>query len=384
MLAVLASVLTITATDRVTINRVSALSSADFVEATDLLELAVTARDVPSAVAAVGTKRDITIIFAQGVRRYVRPEEDDFVFVEDVSIHESTLFDLAELSQVMATLPAILKLLSGHYINLHDRVGRFFSNAGWLQTNPIADVTIAQLLTHTSGLPAWKPLFAETNVRKTALANLLQTELRYEPGEWVQSDVGFMVLGAIIERVTHMRQDDFVQHFVFEPLDLFHTTYGPVMDSPVAATEDCGWRDQVLEGIVHDENAFVMDHVAGHAGLFSSAIDVAIYAQAWLNLDHRLADEAILQRAISEQVVSDDVRYGLGWALASSSNDACSLSARAYGLDGFTGTSVWIDPEQAWFAVLLTNAVHPHRSNAIKIHDLRRKFYERISRAFMA
>lgn len=364
----------------------SALSSADFVEATDLLELAVEARDIPSAVAAVGTKRDITIIFAQGVRRYMRPQEDDFVFVEDVSIHENTLFDLAEVSQVMATLPAILKLLSGQYINLHDRVGRFFSNAGWLQTNPIADVTVAQLLTHTSGLPAWKPLFAQTNARKTALANLLQTELLYEPGEWVQSDLGFMVLGAIIERVTHMRQDDFAQHFIFEPLDMVHTTYGPVMDSPVAATEDCGWRDQVLEGIVHDENAFVMDHVAGHAGLFSNAIDVAIYAQAWLNSDSRLADEAVLQQAISEHVVSEDVRYGLGWSLVSGSSDVgrvSALSARAYGLDGFTGTSLWVDPEQAWFAVLLTNAVHPHRSNAIKIHELRRKFYDRISRAFM-
>jgi CubicO group peptidase (beta-lactamase class C family) len=370
--------------DHVTINRVSALSSADFIEATNLLELAVSARDIPSAVAAVGTKRDITIIFAQGVRRYVRPDEDEFVFVEDVSIHESTLFDLAEVSQVMATLPAILKLLSGQYLNLHDRVGRFFSNAGWLQTNPIADVTIAQLLTHTAGLPAWKPLFAETNIRKTAIANLLQTELLYEPGEWVQSDLGFMVLGAIIERVTHMRQDDFVQHFVFEPLDMLHTTYGPVMDSPVAATEDCGWRDQVLEGIVHDENAFVMDHVAGHAGLFSNAIDMAMYAQAWLKLDSRLADEAILAQAISEQVVSEDVRYGLGWSLASGSSDVKSLSARAYGLDGFTGTSLWIDPEQEWFALLLTNAVHPHRSKAIKIHDLRRKFYERISRAFLA
>lgn len=361
----------------------SALSSADFVEATDLLELAVNVRDIPSAVAAVGTKRDITIIFAQGVRRYVRPDSDDFVFVEDVSIHENTLFDLAEVSQVIATLPGILKLLSGGYINLHDRVGRFFSNAGWLQTNPIADVTIAQLLTHTSGLPAWKPLFAETNARKTAIANLLQTELVYEPGEWVQSDLGFMVLGAIIERVTHMRQDDFVQHFVFEPLDMFHTTYGPVMDSPVAATEDCGWRDQVLEGIVHDENAFVMDHVAGQAGLFSNAIDMAMYAQAWLNLDNRLADEAILQQAISEQVVSEDVRYGLGWSLIGGSSDVKALSAKAYGLEGFTGTSLWIDPEQEWFAVLLTNAVHPHRSNAIKIHDLRRKFYDRISQAFL-
>ncbi len=359
----------------------SALSAANFRETTDLLEAAVTTRKIPSAVAAVGSQDDIAIIFAQGVRRYQTPEEDDLLFVEDVSIHENTLYDLAELSQVMSTLPSILKLLSAGFINLHDRVGRFFSNAGWLQTNPIADATVAQLLTHTAGLPAWKPLFATTNNRKTATANILQTELCYEPGEWVQSDLGFMVLGAIIERVTNLRQDEFVRYYVLEPLDLLHTTYGPVMDSPVAATEDCSWRNQILEGIVHDENAFVMDGIAGHAGLFSNIADVAMYAKAWLNVDERIAPASLLEQAIHEHVVSEDIRYGYGWMLASGGSPVGQqASARSFGLTGATGTSMWIDPEQGWFGVLLSNAVHPHRGNAVAIHSLRTAFYESVAK----
>ncbi|CAN5887982.1 serine hydrolase domain-containing protein [soil metagenome] len=348
----------------------------DFVKARDLLETAVTARTIPGAVAVAGTADSVEEVAALGVRRY-----------GGAAVTPDTRYDLASLTKVAATLPSILHLVSDNALSLDDRVSKFFSNAGWFQTPSLAEVTVRQLLTHTSGLPAWKPLFATVSERRTAVANVLQTSLEQAPtpDTFVYSDLGFILLGAIVERVSGLRQDDFVEKHVFEPLGMKDTHYGPVPPENVAATEDCGWRGQVLQGVVHDENAFVMDHVGGHAGLFGTAHDLAHYAQAWLNWDARLGDEAVLRSAVEEKVKDGQVRRGLGWQLTGAGSSAGNLASEAaFGHTGFTGTSLWLDPEQGWFAVLLTNRVHPTRFGGEGIQALRRAFHDEVARALGA
>lgn len=288
----------------------------------------------------------------------------------------ATRFDLASLTKVLATLPCVLRLVDEGQLSLEQHVGQHFSNAGWCQAPSLADATVWQLLTHTAGLPAWEPFFARVSDRSTALAALLLSQLR-EPGKMVYSDAGFMLLGALVERVRRRRLDAVARELVFEPLGMGATSYGPIDEPDVAVTEDCGWRGRLLKGEVHDENATVWDGVAGHAGLFGDASDLASYAAAWLRLDPVLGSPELLREAISPQVSGDDgsVR-GLGWLLAHPGVFAGSGS-RGFGHTGFTGTSMWVDPEAGVASVLLTNCVHPHRSRREGIIALRRSFHSR-------
>ena len=347
-----------------------------YAAARHILEEAVTRGDIPSAIAIAGNRCDQQLITATGVRHYASETE-----VTPLVTRE-TVYDLASLTKVVATLPAILKLIDAHEIALGDPVKRFFSNAGWFQQPTIADATVQQLLTHTSGFPAWKPLFALVSTRETAVANVLQTALEHPPGHYAYSDLGFMLLGALIERVSGARQDVFVTREVLEPLGMHNTRFGPVLGIPVAATEDCGWRNRLLEGEVHDENAFVMTGIAGHAGLFGTADDLARYAQAWLTFDARLASEHLLRQAVSEHLEQHGNRRALGWALNGKEVSAGrAASQRAFGHTGFTGTSLWCDPEQGWFAVLLTNRVHPSRTRGQGIQALRAAFHDAVATA---
>lgn len=329
------------------------------------LEGAVEWRDIPGAVAIVGTAKERHTVTVSGVRRYGG---------EAVTL--DTRYDLASLSKVVSTLPCILRLVSDGEISFDDTVGHFILNAGWFQTPSLADVTVRQLLTHTSGLSAWRPLFAWVSERQTGLANVLQSELPNPKGGIVYSDLGFIALGAIIERVSKLRQDEFVKRHIFEPLGMNETSYGPLEHVPVAATEDCGWRNRVLEGIVHDENAFALGGVAGHAGLFGTANDLATYAQAWLNIDSRLGREDVLLETIKEHVTDGKLRRGLGWLLKSDDSFAGKFATtKGYGHTGFTGTSIWLEPEQNWFSVLLTNRVHPTRNHGEHMHEIRQAFH---------
>lgn len=285
-----------------------------------------------------------------------------------------THFDLASLTKVVATLPAILRLVSDGELSLEDRVERFYSNAGWFQSPSLGDATVRQLLSHTSGLPAWRPLFAEISSRSTALAAVLQSKLEH-PGKFAYSDLGFMLLGALVERVSGVRLDRFAKSEIFSTLAMEATGFGPISGVPVAATEDCGWRGRLLEGEVHDENATVWEGVAGHAGLFGTAADLGRYCRAWLEFDPRLGPEELLVEATTEQAHSQDGgRRGLGWLLASKECFA-GPQAGGYGHTGFTGTSLWIDPEAESYSVLLTNRVHPHRGQRTGIAELRARFH---------
>ncbi len=344
------------------------------------LEAAVLQGEVPGAVALAGDADSIFPVVACGVSRLDGlSAEIKGVDVADTKVSAHTRFDLASLSKVVGTLPAVLALVQAGEVSLDSPVNHFFTGAGWFQTPSLGDATVRQLLTHTSGLPAWRPLYAQVSTRLSALGNLLQTPLGHPPGTVVYSDLGFMLLGALIERVSRMRLDVFTAAHVFGPLGMTATGYGVPEGVAVAATEDCGWRGRVLQGEVHDENAFVFDGVAGHAGLFGTAHDVARYAQAWLRLKALAAPE-LLREATRKQVQDETgLRRGWGWQLAGEGSSAGHKAGpNAYGHTGFTGTSLWLEPEQNRFAVLLTNRVHPSRTCGKTIHALRVAFHDAV------
>lgn len=333
------------------------------------LEVAVARGEVPGAVALIGDVNSVSSIGACGVTRFGGPP-----------VTAATRYDLASLSKVVGTLPAVLALVHAGEVSLNDPVRRFFSQAGWFQTPSLGDATLRQLLTHTSGLPAWRPLFAEVSSRLTALGSVLQTPLAQPAGRVVYSDLGFILLGAVVERVSGVRLDVFTQTHVFGPLGMTATGYSVPDGAAVAATEDCGWRGRLLQGEVHDENAYVFDGVAGHAGVFGTVSDLAHYAQAWLHLEAPFASAELLQEATQEYAQADEgVRRGLGWQLSGTGSSAGHrVSPAAYGHTGFTGTSLWLDPEKRRFGVLLTNRVHPSRIYGGTIHALRVAFHDAV------
>ena len=331
-----------------------------------VIDGAVAAGEIPGAVAIYGTATTIQAPIAAGFRRLDGP-----------ATTPDTRYDLASLTKVVSTLPCVLRLLTDGAVRLDDPVRRFISNAGWFQSPSLGDATIRELLTHTAGLPAWEPLYTRTNDRLVGLGAALQTA-RPNIGQVVYSDLGFIVLGAIIERVCGQRQDAFLREVVLDPMGMAETGYGPA-GPPVAATENCGWRTCVLEGVVHDENAYALGGVAGHAGLFGTAGDLAAYCQAWLRGDPRLGDPGLLAKARSEQATGPGVRRALGWLLKGEGSFAGpAASLQGYGHTGFTGTSLWIEPDAGWFAVLLTNRVHPHRSGGPNIQQIRRDFHHAV------
>lgn len=299
------------------------------------------------------------------------------------AVTADTRFDLASLTKVVATLPALLRLLSEEQLSLDDQLSRYFSNAGSGLTPGLGSVTVRQLLAHNSGLPAFSRVHTVTRERLIALAATLQTPLQTEPaGPATYSDPGFMLLGALVERISGQRLDEFIEQQLLQPLGLQATHFNPVgrpaRPADYAATEFCGWRNRLLEGEVHDENCFAWEGVSGHAGLFGSAADLGRYCQAWLTADELLGS-AELQRE-SQQLqaqTADGERRGLGWVLAPA---AMAADRAGYGHTGFTGTSLWIDPQQGTFAVLLTNRVHPHRQRMTAMTPLRAAFHRLVLR----
>ncbi len=231
-------------------------------------------------------------------------------------------------------------------------------------------ITFRRLLSHSSGLPAWRPIWRQATAeegRRLALG----THFAYQPGaRTVYSDVGLILLGMAIESLTGQGLDQAVRARVTEPVGLVHTTYlamadggpldaylGPVVGN-VAPTELCPWRQRRIVGEVHDENAASLGGVAGHAGLFATADDVARFGQSFL--DASLLTGSTIQEMTRVQAQDGPVRRGLGFALWSPDPEASGnpFSPSAYGHTGFTGTSVWIDPNRDLVVAVNTNRVY--------------------------
>jgi CubicO group peptidase (beta-lactamase class C family) len=300
-----------------------------------------------------------------------------------------TLFDLASLTKPLATTLGVMALLQDRRLSLETRLGELLP--GWGETDKAA-VTLRHLLSHQSGFPAWQPYFESLralapSVRPGALLAMLRDEpLLADPGaQPLYSDLDFMILKAVVEKVAGCRLDDWLQRAVYDPLGavdlLFVDLERGRPDREFAATENCPWRGRILEGEVHDDNAFVLGGVAGHAGLFGTAGAVAdLLTLVWQGLMGepvpRPLDHALLEEFVTRQGHAD---WALGFDTPSASRSSSGrfFPRRSIGHLGFTGTSFWMDLERGLAVVLLTNRVHPSRSNQ-RIRDFRPALHDSV------
>ncbi len=297
---------------------------------------------------------------------------------------EQTIYDLASLTKVVATTSAIMLLVDDGLIDIDAPVARYLP--AFADGDPAkAAVTVTQLLTHHSGLPAGRDLWRSAGSPVEAKAQLLTTRLICPPGRcYLYSDVGADVLGILAETVSGQPLDRFLHARLFEPLGMHDTHFRPpgALRERIAPTEGWSRRGYPLRGEVHDENAFALGGVAGHAGLFATAADLGVFAQLMLDRG-RVGDEQLIQAATIDRFTRRTAGHrALGWdtcdrfAGGSERDDpTCGrlFSNRSYGHTGFTGTSLWIDPDRNVFVVLLTNRVHAARARrpGQLIHDIR-------------
>lgn len=302
-----------------------------------------------------------------------------------------TLFDLASVSKLFV-VTAFLRLVEAGRAGLDQRVAEVVAAfAGLRPAQPYEDplapgryvavddsaapvdvgaITFRQLLTHTAGLPAWRPLFRQGSPA-AARRMALETCCAYPTGAHVvYSDIGLIVLGVAVEQLTGQPLDQAVAAYVTGPLGLRRTRYlprdaasGPA--APQAApTEVCTWRGRRVAGEVHDENAAALGGVAGHAGLFSTADEVAAFGQVFLDHGRPILRAETVAAMTQLSAEEHDARRGLGFALWSPDQESSGnpFSQDAFGHTGFTGTSLWIDPQRALVVALLTNEVYNGRA----------------------
>ena len=321
------------------------------------LDRAVADSAFPGAFAVVGTHDRILAEYGAGHLDWApSPVPDD-----------STMWDMASLTKVIALTSAMMQLVERHEVDLDAPVQRYLPT--W--TGPGKEkVRVRDLLTHSSGLPAWRPLYKEATDAASALALAYATPLDTLPGvRMVYSDIGGILLGEIVRAVSGERIDQYFARHIAVPLRLHDSMFlpAPSLIPRIAPTEVDPWRQRHLRGEVHDENAAMLGGVSGHAGLFSSGRDLARIAQLYLNRGTLDGVQIWRPETIAEFTTVQDSMFSnraLGWETPTGKNSAGHLMTRpAFGHTGFTGTSIWIDPAHDVFVVLLTNRVNPTRAN---------------------
>ena len=283
-------------------------------------------------------------------------------------VSPDTLYDLASLTKIIVTY-ALMRQLQDGLVRLDDPVSRFLP--AYCGT-PKAGVTLMELLTHTSAIPGQLQLYRHAHTRNNLLEAIRWQLPRADSPERVcYTSKGYIVLGEIISAVDGAGLDEVVRRRVLEPLGMRDTCFNPPdrLLARIAPTEDCPWRGKVVRGQVHDENAVVMGGICGHAGLFSTAGDTARAAGIMLDgtvpeTGERFFHPAVLRKMTHNYTAGKGENRGLGFLLSGPNAPAGDLmSASSFGHTGFTGTSLWVDPEIGLYAVLLTNRIHPRRDN---------------------
>lgn len=402
------------------------LSSARLARLDSTIEAAIREGAAPGAALAIARHGEIVRMRGYGRLTYA----DDAPAVTD-----STLFDLASLTKVVATTSAVMKLVDQGRVDLDTPIGQYLRS--WPIEGASAAITLRHLLTHTSGLPAGADLWT-TSGRTAKISAIARMRLAGPPGmQTIYSDLGMIVTGAVVESVTGERLDDYLAREIFAPLRLRETLFNPaehmIPDAPslapivveavsrslffepfaliadwnaekptvfaileeaseqrryfidrsrVAPTERSSVSGEALQGRVHDELAAALDGVAGHAGLFSSARDLAVFAQDMLDANAHGIDTPIASALTVEEFTKrGENGRGLGWEMPSGRSSAGDyFPASAFGHTGFTGTSIWVDPEHDLYVVLLTNRVYPTAANDKHI-ALRRAVHDEIELA---
>lgn len=296
------------------------------------------------------------------------------LFSKEIMTKE-TVFDLASLTKPLATTLAVLVLVQQSKLGLQQKIATILHS---FNDSEKGRITIQQLLTHTSGLPDYHPYYKRLETvpaenRRTALRDFLLKEPLIAPiGEQtLYSDLGFMILSWIVETVSGKRLDRMVEDDIYSPLKLDRLFFAgqrkPDGTIPFAATEDCPWRGKIMEGAVHDENAYVVGGIEGHAGLFGTATEVYRLLAVLLKIYHNRLKTPIFDRDLLRLFLTKQRGFqrAFGFDTPSDKNSSCGnyFSSNTVGHLGFTGTSFWMDLEWRIIVILLTNRIHPMRTN---------------------
>jgi uncharacterized protein YbbC (DUF1343 family) len=323
-----------------------------------LMQAAVAKGNMPGGVVIIGHNGAVVYRKAFGSRS-IEPTHE--------AMTVDTIFDLASLTKVIATTTAVMQLLDEGRIRLNDPVAAYLPE---FAQNGKGQITVRELLTHFSGLPPDLDLKESWQGRDTAYNMAMQVRPMYTPGtRFLYSDINFETLGFVVEKISGMTLNEYTSDHIFAPLGMAETTFLPPASwIPRIAPTQYDENGKMLRGVGHDPTARRMGGVAGHAGLFSTADDLAKFAQNLLSDNPKiLTREAIAKMSTPEQPATAASLRGLGWDIDSpfSSNRGELLPVGSFGHTGFTGTSLWIDPVTDTYIILLTNAVHPNGKGSV-------------------
>jgi CubicO group peptidase (beta-lactamase class C family) len=306
--------------------------------------------------------------------------------------NEDMIYDIASLTKPLATTVALMLLVKEKKLRLDDRVSRFFPNFGAYGKQTM---TFRQVLSHSSGFAAWRPYYKDIaqreakegrvgflgarSAREHVYTQLLREQLESPPGQkTIYSDLGFMLLGALVEEISGLEFDQYCREKIFHPLELRDTSFinlekkrrlgAKPREERYAPTERCAWRKRILCAEVHDDNAYAMGGVAGHAGMFSTVTDVHRLVSclvACYRGEHPFLPSALIREFWTREGKVVDSTWTLGWDTPSPRNSSAGsfFSSQSVGHLGFTGTSVWIDLQNQVHVIVLSNRVHPRRDN---------------------
>ena len=355
---------------------------------TEILKRGLKEKVYPGAVLLVAKEGEIVSFYNVG-NRTLRPQS--------LPMEKETRFDLASLTKPLATTLATMKLKEENLLDLDEPISSLIEPFSWKDK---ADITPRLLLNHSSGLADWKPYYLELirlpiKERKPAVRRLIMEESLREKPHTVSlySDLGFIVLEWIIEIVAGQDLSSFLNTMFYQPLGLKNLhldtfSRGPMNEKGLyAATEDCPWRKEIIQGHVHDENAYALGGYSGHAGLFGTAHDIFTLTTALVNIYHGynsgLLKSKTVRTFLSRQEIVPGSTCALGWDTPSKNNSSSGnyFSSNSVGHTGFTGTSIWIDLEKKITVIFLTNRIHPSRSNET-IKKFRPELHNLIMREF--
>ena len=329
---------------------------ANFANVDEIMNAAVAQGTIPGGVVLIGHNGAVVYRKAYGMRSLEPGRE---------AMTVDTIFDLASLTKCIATATSVMKLVQEGKVRLNKPVANYLPE---FAKNGKSDITVRELLTHFTGLTEDLDLKTEWKGRDVAYQMVMDQKPAFPPGSrFLYSDINFETLGFLVEKVSGMRLNEYAAKNVFTPLEMKETRFLPPAEwLPRIAPTEYDEGHHMLRGTVHDPTARRMGGVAGHAGLFSTADDLAKFAQDMLTGFHVLTPLTVKKMTTPQQPPTSSALRGLGWDIHSpySSPRGEIFPVGSFGHTGFTGTSIWIDPVSESFVILLTNAVHPHGHNS--------------------
>lgn len=340
-----------------------------------MLEDAIETRALPGAAVAVVTSGRLVAL--KGFGHFTFEKHSTPVTVDSI-------FDLASVSKVVATTAETMILYERGLLDLDVPVESVLTEFA-SDDKRRKEVTLRTLLAHSSGLPAYEKLYLRAKTREELLTACFAVPLKHPPGTHAEySDIGFILLGLALERIAGESLDTFCQREIFGPLAMTHTTFNPPpswKSQIVPTAYDETFRKRIIQGEVQDENASVLGGVAGHAGVFATASDLATFAHVLLNGGAPITRRETLRLFTQRQSSPPGTSRALGWDTPSApSQSGKYFSKSSFGHLGFTGTSLWIDPERQISVVLLTNRTWPDCSNQ-SIKEVRPRFHDAVIEA---